>query len=862
MVNKYIRNSGNGNFKILIPFEINTYSTWLIKYKITTANSINDSVLITTEETSGVEKKNFTLKLNDNHLILQLSYDGNTYTEVSQSSLLLDINSVYYIKLGFDGTDYTVSVSTDDLSYTNYIVINSTEILYSDSAYIIFIPTKDSTYFNGGLDIDSIEVEADSNTLFDGSSSENSGYYNKNVNIVDGVASNFSTSKYIQCNGFELTDYVKGIIHLNITDSLTKQTILFNGDNSEIYIMNNKIFLNISNQSIESPISTGNYYIGYLCKKNNITKNFEHSLYYIVDDGYYNDYTELPDFEIIYGINPWTAINTITYQTNVFKNGIYIGSNKTNYFLGTIDLNNTILSNNVVTYSIAKPSLFTKESPDTRCYVPVSGTRLLNTSTTSIDGVTLDQMIKLSVSAEDYYDHLPISQSNFDITYTSTNSDFKSDYYKETSAKNIIYTLPGSDVTYEIKNLPGYTTNFTHTTKTESDITTDTDSTIILKPIVTYDVTISTSNTYEHNTEFKFYVENTLKVTTTNILTVSGISPGRNCTVIINSPGYKTYTKNFIVNSNINNSVTLEPSTLVFIAEQDNSTISYENSSAYSPNIEYSFDKTTWTMWQARNTKSLNKHDVLYVRGNNQNGFSKVEDYEIKYTYFTITGKIGAYGNINSLLDGDDGSSITTIPNDFCFYSLFNGDNSETPLTHAPELPALNLSKNCYANMFDNCTSLTYAPELPALNLSKNCYLEMFKGCTSLTHAPELPALNLADSCYANMFYNCTSLTYAPELPALNLADSCYTQMFYNCIALTHAPELQATILYDNCYSFMFYNCTQLSNIKLKYTGNFNSNYFWYWVAGVSPTGTLYYKGTDTTVGVSAIPTGWTVDNT
>lgn len=55
-----------------------------------------------------------------------------------------------------------------------------------------------------------------------------------------------------------------------------------------------------------------------------------------------------------------------------------------------------------------------------------------------------------------------------------------------------------------------------------------------------------------------------------------------------------------------------------------------------------------------------------------------------------------------------------------------------------------------------------------------------------------------------------------------------------------------------------------MNSIKIAYTGNFSgtgvpSNAFTNWVNGVAASGTLYYDGTDTTIGDSAIPTGWTV---
>ena len=160
-------------------------------------------------------------------------------------------------------------------------------------------------------------------------------------------------------------------------------------------------------------------------------------------------------------------------------------------------------------------------------------------------------------------------------------------------------------------------------------------------------------------------------------------------------------------------------------------------------------------------------------------------------------------------------TSLTTAPElkattlaEHCCDSMFAGCTS---LTTAPSLPAETLAENCYAYMFYGCTSLTTAPSLPAETLAEHCCDSMFYGCTSLTTAPSLPAETLADGCYFGMFYGCTSLTAAPSLPAETLADGCYYGMFSGCTSLTTAPELKAEILEYCCYSNMFSVCTSLT---------------------------------------------------
>ena len=236
-----------------------------------------------------------------------------------------------------------------------------------------------------------------------------------------------------------------------------------------------------------------------------------------------------------------------------------------------------------------------------------------------------------------------------------------------------------------------------------------------------------------------------------------------------------------------------------------------------SVDLKHSKDGVTWTQYDF-NPIPLAAGETLYLKGNNENGFSYMNEEtgevrlcsfgdtsEMGFQSLPSTGKFECHGNIMSLLYGDDFENKTTIPNAFCFLSTL--------------------------------------------------------ALTPITTAPELPATTLADSCYYGMFYGCTSLTKAPELPATTLADSCYYSMFYGCTSLTKAPELPATTLIDYCYYGMFINCTNLKHITMLAT-DISGNYcLEIWVRGVSSTGT-FVKHPDTDslpTGESGIPNGWTV---
>ena len=279
------------------------------------------------------------------------------------------------------------------------------------------------------------------------------------------------------------------------------------------------------------------------------------------------------------------------------------------------------------------------------------------------------------------------------------------------------------------------------------------------------------------------------------------------------------------------------------------------------------------------------KNDKLEFKGDNTSCASF-------FVYRGRTGNYKVYGNIMSLLDSTNFSTLTTLESaltfnylfyectgltdasnlilpataltDNCYHSMFRGCTS---LTTAPSvLPATTLTTSCYYSMFRGCTSLTQAPELPATTLAYGCYSNMFQGCTSLTTAPSiLPARVLTELCYDNMFRGCTSLTQTPQLPATTLADSCYNYMFSNCTSLTTAPELPATTLAPNCYQFMFRDCSNLNYIKCFATDISATNCTLGWVRGVQTTSGTFVKAASTDwsskTGNDGIPTNWTVTN-
>ena len=239
--------------------------------------------------------------------------------------------------------------------------------------------------------------------------------------------------------------------------------------------------------------------------------------------------------------------------------------------------------------------------------------------------------------------------------------------------------------------------------------------------------------------------------------------------------------------------------------ENGASTISLNKIGELQAEYEY-YKNGYWEPYNISDAITLeNNGDKVYFRG------SRSLQSDENFMQFSITGRVVASGNINSLLSSDE-----AVYKNIYDYSAFEIANSHT-----------------FYKLFYNCTALIQAPELPTTTLTEWCYYGMFWDCTSLTQAPELPATTLSSGCYDHMFSGCTSLVQAPELPATTLEIACYHAMFSGCNKLNYIKCLATDISASNC------------------TNN--------WVAGVSATGDFYAPASIVwTQYVSGMPAGWT----
>ena len=289
--------------------------------------------------------------------------------------------------------------------------------------------------------------------------------------------------------------------------------------------------------------------------------------------------------------------------------------------------------------------------------------------------------------------------------------------------------------------------------------------------------------------------------------------------------------------------------------------------------VMYSTDLgRTWTLLANEEVLNIGKDVTISWKSTLEPKKDGATNPENGIGSFITTGKFNVFGNIMSLLFGDDFVGKTDMTGfEYAFNHLFsdNVTNVGSDIVNSSNLilPAETMSAFCYRCIFRGCASMVRVPEVPAMNLANYCYASMFSGCTSLSYAPKLPATKMAPFCYTYMFFGNEKMKNAPELPALELAESCYTYMFaFN--PMTKSPELKAKELAKLCYQGMFRYCNQLSDITMLGTNipsTLDSSHpLRAWLDPTpSPTGT-FKKHKDQgalPVGVSGIPSGWKVLN-
>jgi len=248
--------------------------------------------------------------------------------------------------------------------------------------------------------------------------------------------------------------------------------------------------------------------------------------------------------------------------------------------------------------------------------------------------------------------------------------------------------------------------------------------------------------------------------------------------------------------------------------------------------IEYSTDMVTWS-----------KVGLNGANGLPQSGYYLRSSREITlclFNHISFGGNnVSLSGNILSLIYSSNFRNKDTILMSKYFEGAFKNDTNIVSIKNLV-LPAVNIDRNCYREMFSGCSGLVEGlSELPATNLKPMCYEMMFYGCTSLKNAPTIKADEIVNKSCSSMFEGCSSLITLPTFKFTNIIDSgcskmfkgcsslvsfdniiqCYSigvrsceEMFAGCSSLTQGVKIISEYVSDYCFNEMYKGCSSLVN--------------------------------------------------
>jgi len=232
----------------------------------------------------------------------------------------------------------------------------------------------------------------------------------------------------------------------------------------------------------------------------------------------------------------------------------------------------------------------------------------------------------------------------------------------------------------------------------------------------------------------------TTDISSTDIYTenwVSGVAETGTFRINENAEWIKYGASGIPTNWTVTTQEPYEDQYLTFESLEDNNNIGWYGS-GLTRNMTYSVDGgNTWTTVSAVDGSNvvlatLNTGEKILFKQN----YDRFSNAYRRFTHFTTSATVKAYGNIMSLSYGDNFIGQTAVRTQWAFKSIFSG----TKITDASNLilPATSLQSHCYECMFMNCSYLTIAPTLPATTLVASCYNEMFRYCDNLNYIKAL----------------------------------------------------------------------------------------------------------------------------
>lgn len=159
--------------------------------------------------------------------------------------------------------------------------------------------------------------------------------------------------------------------------------------------------------------------------------------------------------------------------------------------------------------------------------------------------------------------------------------------------------------------------------------------------------------------------------------------------------------------------------------------------------IKYSKNNGEWITFTSSSSNNNDliipvvRGDRVSFKGNNNTYVKFGDDYENgpeEYSCIKCTSvRYYVEGNIMSLIDESNYTTLKTLTEDQCLYGFFTGNETMYTAENL-KLPATTLTYGCYQSMFNRCYIMEKAPELPAKTGDWDSYKYMFLYCNSLNY--------------------------------------------------------------------------------------------------------------------------------
>lgn len=408
-------------------------NSWEIGITFTTGNDI------TTEQAiiCGHDNYFYNFSIMNGKFAYWISSNGSSWNIANNEYGTVNVkpNTTYFVNLVFDYENslYKTTVQYDDI----YGIEDYTKscIIYGNfNNFLKFgLARSGSTPFYGAISIKQTKIYLDNNIWFYGPDAELNVDYNIVGNMLynstSNIATRFNSSSYLKLNPIQLNNNkprVYGVIRAYFVLVNNQQDIITRSTGADRCWC-----LQAANASNANRLDfyNGSSHISVTTFKNNtwywVAYEWDgktYKFYSMEDIGKYLTYKELPNFSN----KDWVLEAQYNDSNNLYETGINIGynvpvNNTSRYWRGSIDLNNSIIGNNIINYEIGKEGYITK-----------SNILYITENTTKTE--TLENGIKLTINP---------TPADAKVTMWANG-------YKQTKGTNTLTAIEGSEIHYEV----------------------------------------------------------------------------------------------------------------------------------------------------------------------------------------------------------------------------------------------------------------------------------------------------------------------------------------------------------------------------------------------------------------------------